>query len=180
MLGSNLAKTLLIIGCTAGLAACGSYHHHAQNVDANKRYAQNAQDVRSAESKPSYVAQLKVQPIKRVISSTVHFKFDDNRLNDSDKTELDSIASYLVNNPGTKVQVEGYADVRGRATYNVALGMRRAQAVAKYLQDQGVAESQIITKSYGAEKFAEEGDSNQAHAANRRAVVYFEAVTNVA
>ena len=61
-------------------------------------------------------------------------------------------AAYLSQNPSVKVTVEGHADERGTPEYNIALGERRAKAVAKYLQALGVQADQISIVSYGGRK----------------------------
>jgi peptidoglycan-associated lipoprotein len=50
----------------------------------------------------------------------------------------------------------------------MALGERRAKAVANYLSSQGVPASQIETVSYGEEKPAMLGGGSEAMAKNRR------------
>ena len=53
--------------------------------------------------------------------------------------------------PTTKVMVEGHADTRGTAEYNLALGERRAAAVRDYLVSLGVAADRITIVSKGKE-----------------------------
>lgn len=55
-----------------------------------------------------------------------------------------------VNTYSTKVLVEGHTE-RGTPEYNIALGERRAKAVAKYLQNLGVDPTQLSVVSYGEE-----------------------------
>ena len=49
-------------------------------------------------------------------------------------------------------RLEGHADERGSDAYNVALGMRRAQAAKQYLVDHGIDASRIDVTSYGEER----------------------------
>ena len=56
----------------------------------------------------------------------------------------------------------------GLDEYNIGLGERRAQTVRKALLLQGVSEAQITTVSYGEERPAVEGSTEEAHAQNRR------------
>ena len=53
--------------------------------------------------------------------------------------------------PSTKVMVEGHADSRGTAEYNLALGERRATAVRDYLVNLGVGADRITLVSKGKE-----------------------------
>jgi peptidoglycan-associated lipoprotein len=79
----------------------------------------------------------------------------------------------LIKNPGQKVMIEGHCDERGTPEYNIALGERRAKAVAQYLQSLGVVAEQISTVSYGEEKPVDLSRTNEGFAKNRRAVLVY-------
>jgi peptidoglycan-associated lipoprotein len=49
------------------------------------------------------------------------------------------------------VTIQGNADERGTEEYNMALGDRRARAVAKYLESLGASSAQLATVSFGKE-----------------------------
>ncbi|SVC52718.1 uncharacterized protein METZ01_LOCUS305572, partial [marine metagenome] len=66
---------------------------------------------------------------------------------------------------------EGHCDERGTREYNLALGERRANAVADILVLNGVASSRITTVSYGEEKPTAYGSTESSWAKNRRAIV---------
>jgi peptidoglycan-associated lipoprotein len=82
-------------------------------------------------------------------------------------------AAYLSKNPNLDVKLEGHADERGTPEYNIALGERRAMAVSRYLQASGVEAGQISIVSYGEEKPEILGQSEEAYAKNRRAVLVY-------
>jgi peptidoglycan-associated lipoprotein len=71
--------------------------------------------------------------------------------------------------------VEGHADARGTAEYNLALGERRAQAVKDYLVGLGVAADRLQQVSKGKESPVCSEDSEECHARNRRGVFLFTA-----
>ena len=75
--------------------------------------------------------------------------------------------------PSVKVLIEGHADERGTPEYNIALGERRAKAVAKYLQTLGVQAEQLSIVSYGEEKPLDMSHTEDAFAKNRRAVLVY-------
>ena len=54
--------------------------------------------------------------------------------------------------PDAHLTLEGHADHRGSAAYNQALTERRVARVKNYLVEQGVPESAIDTKAFGAER----------------------------
>jgi peptidoglycan-associated lipoprotein len=83
---------------------------------------------------------------------------------------LDKQAAWLGRYPQNNVQVAGNCDDRGTEEYNLALGQRRADADAAYLQAHGVARSRITTISYGKDRPAALGDNEDAWSQNRNAV----------
>jgi outer membrane protein OmpA-like peptidoglycan-associated protein len=58
---------------------------------------------------------------------------------------------YLEAKPDAHLILEGHADVRGAAAYNQALSERRVARVKSFLVEQGVPESDIETKAFGAQ-----------------------------
>ena len=78
-------------------------------------------------------------------------------------------SSYLSSNNQQKVRVEGHADARGGSEYNLALGQRRSDAVARMMQLLGVRAEQIETISFGKERPRAMGNTEADYAENRRA-----------
>jgi peptidoglycan-associated lipoprotein len=64
--------------------------------------------------------------------------------------------------------VQGYTDRQGSASYNLKLGMKRAEAVKTELMSAGVAEHQIKIVSLGKEGALCIDDSDVCHQMNRR------------
>ncbi|MCQ1056488.1 peptidoglycan-associated lipoprotein Pal [Photobacterium sp. DNB23_23_1] len=104
---------------------------------------------------------------------TIYFKFDNAEIQPDYQDMLTAHAEYLRDNAAVKVIVEGHADERGTPEYNIALGERRANAVAKYLQALGVSASQISIVSYGEEKPLVLGHTEADYAKNRRSVLVY-------
>jgi peptidoglycan-associated lipoprotein len=67
----------------------------------------------------------------------------------SDSSELRDI---LKDYPTYKLTIEGHADERGSAEYNMALGDARAKAAKDYLVGVGIPSEQLAVISYGKEK----------------------------
>jgi peptidoglycan-associated lipoprotein len=99
----------------------------------------------------------------------IHFAFDKYNIQDADRNELKSIASWMGKNTSAKLSVEGHCDERGTNEYNLALGDRRAKAVRDYLVSLGVPSSRIETISYGEEKPLCTEHTEECWAKNRRA-----------
>ncbi|MBN2663308.1 MAG: PD40 domain-containing protein [Bacteroidales bacterium] len=64
---------------------------------------------------------------------------------------LDTLVSFLNRNPEAIIEVGGYCDASGRASYNQILGQRRADAVKSYLVSHGVDANQVVAIGYGEE-----------------------------
>lgn len=97
-----------------------------------------------------------------------HFDYDNATIATSDYDALKAHALYLSQNPSARVQVGGHTDERGTREYNMALGERRAKAVAAFLTSNGAKSGQLEVISYGEEKPVATGDSEEAWARNRR------------
>src|SRR4029077_20423290 len=73
----------------------------------------------------------------------VHFALDSDQLFDEEKPLLDATAKCLSENDTQKVSIVGNTDDRGSEDYNMALGERRAQTVASYLESKGATPAQV-------------------------------------
>ena len=83
----------------------------------------------------------------------------------ADSVELRDI---LKDFPDYKLTIEGHADERGSAEYNLALGDERAHAAKDYLVQVGIPGSQLNVKSYGKEKPVCEEHGESCWQKNRR------------
>lgn len=144
--GSTAAATggATVGGATAGGITAGGA------VDANL----NA----SAISDATYNALIKV----------VYFDFDSAQVRSEFNVGLEAKAKYLLSDRSRRVKLEGHTDERGGSEYNLALGQQRAESVRRSLAVLGVSESQMEAVSYGKERLASTGASDNAHAQNRR------------
>ena len=104
----------------------------------------------------------------------IYFDFDKSEIKPEYAPIVKAGAETLTERPGIKVKLEGNTDQRGTREYNIGLGERRAQAVRRALMLQGVAETQITTVSFGAERPAAEGDDETAWAKNRRVELVYQ------
>jgi len=101
---------------------------------------------------------------------TVYFDFDRSDLRQDSRDTLSKNAQALMKDlVNAKIKIEGHCDERGSDEYNLALGDRRAKAVAAYLITLGVKQDKISTISFGKEKPAVQGSDEAAWSKNRRA-----------
>lgn len=81
---------------------------------------------------------------------------------------LNAHAAYLRDHQAARLQISGHTDERGTREYNLALGERRANAVARFLVGAGATPGQLTVVSYGKEKPAADGHDEEAWGKNRR------------
>lgn len=98
----------------------------------------------------------------------VHFDFNKSNIRPGDAAVLDEAATTLKANPNVTVNVNGYCDAIGGVEYNIKLSERRADAVADYLEQQGIPASRLITHGYGKTDFVATNDTAEGRAQNRR------------
>lgn len=104
---------------------------------------------------------------------TYYFAFNKSDLRYSDQEAIAENARYLREHPQVKALIEGHTDPRGSREYNIALGERRAQAIAVKLIAEGVKADRIKTISYGSEKLATSGHSQADYQLDRRGIVVY-------
>lgn len=110
----------------------------------------------------------RINPSIAPANQSYYFGFDSNAMRPEDLNALNIQANYLVTHPNAKIRLEGNTDDRGSREYNIGLGWRRDQSVARFLEQQGVKPSQIQEVSYGKEKPIALGDNERAWSLNRR------------
>ena len=99
---------------------------------------------------------------------SVYFDFDQFNVKASETAVVERQAKYLASKPNLTIRLEGNADERGGREYNLALGQKRAEAVARALKVYGVSDKQAEPVSFGSEKPKAEGHDEAAWAQNRR------------
>ena len=99
----------------------------------------------------------------------VYFDFDSYVVKDEYRPLVERYAKGLGADRKKHLQVEGHTDERGGREYNLALGQKRAEAVAKSLALLGATDSQVEAVSFGKERPAVQGSDEAAWAKNRRA-----------
>jgi peptidoglycan-associated lipoprotein len=104
----------------------------------------------------------------------VYFDFDSAVVRNEFNESIDAHARQLLAIGDKRLRIEGHTDERGGREYNLALGQRRAEAVAQKLQLLGVPDSRLEVVSFGAERPKAEGSNEEAWAKNRRAALMSE------
>jgi peptidoglycan-associated lipoprotein len=172
---NKVFKGLLIALPVLAMTACSSSDDAASSTGAETNN-QTQQETTTVATPIDENAQLTEQELKEKAlreNQTIYFAFDNSTIAGDYEDMLAAHAAYLSKDASLKVTIEGHADERGTPEYNIALGERRAQAVAKYIQALGVQADQISIVSYGEEKPLVLGQSEDAYAKNRRAVLVY-------
>ena len=110
----------------------------------------------------------KVAAARMRLLETIYFEYDADELRDDAREALEAKIAILNVNPGLRIRIAGHCDERGSDEYNIALGRRRAEAAKRYLTDRGIDASRIETSSFGRERPAVPGTTEDAWSKNRR------------
>ena len=100
---------------------------------------------------------------------SVYFDFDKSNLRQDAVDRMVSNVTWLKENADTFVLIEGNADERGTAEYNLALGDRRAKSTMDYLEANGIPKDRMATVSYGKEHPTCTNATEECRFQNRRA-----------
>ena len=170
-------KTLsLALLAGAALAACSS-----TPLDTPKAPVTSATTVPPA-TPPAGTAQSQVatvtldpldDPKGALAARSVYFGYDDFTVDPQYQPLVQAHGRFLQSHAQVQIRIEGNTDERGSREYNLALGDKRAQVVAKQLELMGAKPSQIEPVSYGEERPKAEGHDESAWAQNRRADIRY-------
>ena len=105
------------------------------------------------------------------MDNVIYFDFDSFIVKDEYRNLVDAHAKSLNGDRKRKVSVEGHTDERGGREYNLALGQKRAEAVARSMTLLGATDAQVEAVSFGKERPAAQGNDEAAWAKNRRAEI---------
>ena len=156
-------KFLGVIGAAFILAACAS-----SDPGSTSRSGGSGGATSGVGPAPDAISQ---EHIVRNLGDRVFFGYDRYDLSAKSRTVIEGWATYAEQYSQTSFTVEGHADERGTREYNLALGERRANATKEYLSALGVAPDRLSIVSFGKERPAVLGSSEEAYSQNRRGVL---------
>lgn len=178
---NKLSRLSLIIATTLALAACGddkSPDYSTMGDNTSGALPGNGDTVNGGNG-GSDLTSSGIAPTRgdfdpnkvdnaTLASDTVYFEFDKSTIGGDQREKLDEVSQWFKANPGHRLFLAGHADKRGTPEYNRALGERRALAVREYLVGLGLPAQALFTNSYGSDRPAVDGDTEEAYAKNRR------------
>ncbi|MBW1683910.1 MAG: exosortase system-associated protein, TIGR04073 family [Deltaproteobacteria bacterium] len=103
------------------------------------------------------------------------FSTGSSTLNAEARARLRSVAETITQHPGTRIQIQGFADSTGSEKFNLPLSVARAEAVSRYLVEQGVDANRIDTAGYGATRAIASNDTPEGRRLNRRVEIQIRA-----
>ncbi len=110
------------------------------------------------------------QDLAATAGDRVFFDTDSSVVREDGRSTLQKQAQWMSQNANVRVRIEGNADERGTREYNYALGQRRANAARDQLVANGVSGARVSVISYGKDRPASLGSTDDAWAQNRSAV----------
>jgi outer membrane protein OmpA-like peptidoglycan-associated protein len=103
---------------------------------------------------------------------SVKFPVNRNEVSPEAKARLDELVQKVKSeNRNVYLEIQGFTDASGDASYNEKLGEARAEAVRRYLHRRGIALNRMATISYGEEDPAASNSTPQGRAQNRRVMI---------
>jgi outer membrane protein OmpA-like peptidoglycan-associated protein len=105
---------------------------------------------------------------KTVILKNVFFATGSADLLDASLTELNRLKNLLVENPNLNIQINGHTDNVGSDSANQTLSTNRAQAVYRFLIENGIAASRLRFKGFGESQPIATNDTEAGRQENRR------------
>lgn len=107
-------------------------------------------------------------PREEIVLQDVQFNSDGSRIRPGSQPVLDRAADLLKGEPARKFYVDAFCDPVGGKRLNLRLSEQRAAAVARYLEERGVAPDRLIPRGFGAANFVASNDTAIGRAQNRR------------
>lgn len=172
-----LISTLSSVALAATLVACGS-NVKLNDVPVEDKSAMLNQAVDpNASTRGVAPVQIDATDVSAAgpanTAKVIYFDFDSFAIKPEFQNAIDAHAKYMAANKTRKMAIEGHTDERGGREYNLALGQKRAEAVRRALGLLGVTDAQVEAVSFGKEKPAASGGSEDAMAKNRRAEINY-------
>ena len=121
---------------------------------------------------PGTPAGAKVNAVGCWVLDNVLFDFNKDEIKPEAFAQLDAIYEILEKNPAMSVELQGYTDNIGSKKYNMSLSLRRANSVADYLVNKGVARNRVATTGFGFDKPVALNSTDFGRSLNRRVEIH--------
>lgn len=171
------ALLLLLQGCTGtGTTRPGDVPVEERSVGVTEGMGQGMEGQGPQTGTADMTGGFAGRPIQEVLSDpdtplskrVFYFDFNSTDLSAEDRAALSYHARFLTEFQNATLVLEGHADERGSREYNLALGERRAKAIERILQLEGVVPTQVQVISFGEERPVALGHEDESWRLNRR------------
>jgi peptidoglycan-associated lipoprotein len=163
-----MKKNLLTLALPLLLAACASGVKLDDIPVEDKAGSAAAPQAQSGVAPVNALQSRAIEPGPTGVAKVVYFDFDSYVIRTEAQPIIEAHARYLRSDAKRHANLEGHTDEQGGREYNLALGQKRAEAVRKALNLLGVPDNQLEAVSFGKEKPAVAGATEDAYAKNRR------------
>lgn len=102
------------------------------------------------------------------IVQNIYYDFDTNSFQPNSILTMDTLVSFMKDNPSISVEILSYTDSRGDDIYNKELSLRRAKVVLDYLTAKGVERSRMVARGMGKNDPIKPNDTEEHMQYNRR------------
>ena len=104
-----------------------------------------------------------------LVFKNIEFDQAESDIKEDMKPILDEVALFLVDHPTFKLEISGHTDAAGDSEFNLALSQDRADAIRKYIEEQGnIARGRIESFGFGSTKPLREEKTEDDRRINRR------------
>ncbi len=152
----NTAVGAIIGGAVGGTAGAVIGRKMDRQAEEIKQTVPNAEVIREGEG------------IIVKFDSGILFDVDQSALKGEARSNIESLATSLKNNPQTNILIVGHTDATGTDAYNYRLSERRAASVKSYAVAQGISASRLTTEGRGETEPISDNTTDSGKAQNRR------------
>lgn len=121
---------------------------------------------------PGTPAGAKVNAVGCWVLDNVLFDFNKDVIKPEAFAQLDAIYEILEKNPAMSIELQGHTDNIGSKKYNMDLSQRRANSVANYLGNKGIARNRLATTGFGFDKPVALNSTDFGRSLNRRVEIH--------
>ena len=159
ILGGRNDRTAKILGAGIGAVAGGAVGAYMDKQE---------QDLKRATAGTGVDVIRQGDDLLLRMPSSVTFPVDSYAIQPQFQATLDQVASTLNQYNSTYIDVLGHTDSTGAESYNQTLSQRRAEAVANYIAQRGVARARMATYGYGETQPIADNSTDYGRSQNRR------------
>jgi hypothetical protein len=121
-----------------------------------------------------FILNIELEPLKigaEMNLYNIYFETDSFKILPESEPELSKLVSFLKNNPGLEVEIQGHTDNTGSPESNFELSEMRAKSVVEYLVANGVSANRLHSKGFGEKSPVATNDNDKGRKLNRRTTV---------